>query len=233
MVADYSFHKDLLQDRSQGTPRFTLNATPFRLYHGLLKVNFASNFMVNQLNLGGRHDNQGRANLAIGLQSDTIRLGSGPAFTFSLAAEQLLDPERANRFTSLGGVFKCSQDLSGFADIDILYNYNTRRQTEAWLIQGSTSQDWSAVLRLKQGPGRIQGWTSVSYDSKSGHFTNGYLDCSVKLVKNWQLQAQLNYDFMFRNFNYDAYLVRFAGRIMVRASYRSLSRRFLVEVLPR
>ena len=233
MAADYSFHKDLLQDRSQGTPRFTLNATPFRLYHGLLKVNFASSFMVNQLNLGGRHDDQRRANLTIDLQSETIRLGSGPAFTFSLAAEQLLDPERANRFTSLGGVFKCSQDLSGFADIDILYNYNTRRRTEAWFIQGSTSQDWSAVLRLKHGPERIQGWMSVSYDSQSGNFTNGYLDCSFKLVKNWQLQAQLNYDFMFRNFNYDAYLVRFAGRIMVRASYRSLSRRFLVEVLPR
>jgi hypothetical protein len=233
MAADYSFHKDLLQDRSQGTPRFTFNATPFRLYHGLLKVNVASSFMVNQLNLGGRHDDQSRANLAIDLRSETIRLGSGPAFTFSLAAEQLLDPERANRFTSFGGIFKCSQDLSGFADIDILYNYNTRRQTEAWLIQGSTSQDWSAVLRLKHGPERIQGWMSVSYDSKSGNFTNGYLDCSVKLVKNWQVQTQMNYDFMFKNFNYELYLVRHAGRIMVRASYRSLSRRFLVEVLPR
>ena len=38
--------------------------------------------------------------------------------------------------------------------------------------------------------------------------------------------------FMFRNFNYDFYLIRRAGRIMVRASYRSLSRQFLLEVLP-
>ncbi|MCU0236311.1 MAG: hypothetical protein MUC72_04410 [Acidobacteria bacterium] len=233
MVADYSFHRDLLQDRSQGTPRFTLNATPFRLYHGLLKMNVASSFMVNQLAHGDRRDDQARANLAVDLQSETIRLGRGPALTFSLAAEQLLAPERAERFTSLGGILKCSQSLAGFADLDILYNYNTRRQTEAWLIQGSTSQDWSAVLRLKDGPERLQGWVSVSYDSKRGELTNGYLDCSVMLVKNWQLQTQMNYDFMFGNFNYEAYLVRFAGRIMVRASYRSLSRRFLVEVLPR
>ena len=232
MAADYSFHQDLLQERSQGTPRFALNATPFRLYHGLLEVKVASSFMVNQLNFGGRRDDQSRANLALNLQSESIRLGSGPAFTFSLAAEQLLDPERTNRFTSLGGVFTCRQDLAGFADLNIIYNYNTRRLTEAWLIQGSTSQDWSAVLRLKDGPERLQGWMSVSYDGKNGNFTNGYLDCAVKLVKNWQVQTQMNYDFMFKNFNYELYLVRSAGRFMVRASYRSLSRKFLLEVLP-
>jgi len=232
MAADYSFHKDLLQDQSQGTPRFTLNATPFRLYHGLLQVNVASSFMVNQLNFGGRRDEQTRANLALNLQSEAIRLGRGPAITLSLAAEQLLDPERSNRFTSLGGILKCSQSLAGFADLDFLYNYNTRRQTEAWLIQGSTSQDWSAVLRLKESTERLQGWVSVSYDSKNGNFTSGYLDCAVHLVKNWQVQTQMNYDFMFRNFNYDLYLIRHAGRIMVRASYRSLSRKFLLEVLP-
>ncbi len=232
MAADYSFHKDLLQDQSQGTPRFSLNATPFRLYHGLLQVNVASSLMVNQLNLGGRRDDQTRANLSLSLQSEAIRLGRGPAVTFSLAAEQLLDPERSNRFTSLGGILKCSQSLAGFADLDFLYNYNTRRQTEAWLIQGSTSQDWSAVLRLKEGRERLQGWVSVSYDSKNGNFTSGYLDCAVHIVKNWHVQTQMNYDFMFRNFNYDLYLIRRAGRIMVRASYRSLSRKFLLEVLP-
>ena len=77
MAADYQFHKDLLQDQSQGTPRFTLNATPFRLYHGLLQMNFSSNFMVNQLNLAGKRSDQRRANLALSLQSETIRLGGG------------------------------------------------------------------------------------------------------------------------------------------------------------
>jgi hypothetical protein len=233
MAADYQFHKDLVQDQSQGTPRFTLNVTPFRLYHGLLQVNFSSNFMVNQLNLAGKRSDQSRANLALSLQSETIRLGRGPAFQFSLAAEQLLDQERLNRFTSLGGIFKCSQSIAAFADIDFLYNFNTRRQTEAWLIQGSTSQDWSTVLRLKEGSQRVQGWVSVSYDTKAGNFTSGYLDCAISLIKNWQLQTQMNYDFIFKNFNYDFYLIRYAGRIMLRASYRSLSRKFLLEILPR
>lgn len=233
MSADYSFHRDLLQDQSQGTPRFTLSATPFRLYGGLLQMNFASSFMINQLTLAGQRNEQSRANLSLGLQTEAVRLGKGPVLTFSLSGEQLLDPDRSNRVTSLGGVLRCSQSLGGLADFELLYNYNTRRQTEAWFLQGSTSQDWSGVLRLKEGVRRVQGWLSVSYDSKAGQFTNGYLDCSVSLFKNWQLQTQMNYDFVFRNFNYDVFLARHAGRIMVRASYRSLSRRFLIEILPR
>jgi hypothetical protein len=233
MAADYSFHRDLLQDQSQGTPRFTLNLTPFRLYHGLLHVNFSSSFLVNRLILGGVRDDRSRANLALSLQNETIRLGRGPAFTFALSAEQLLEPERLDEFTSLGCVLKCSQPIAGFADLDFLYNYHTRRQTEAWLIQGSTSQDWSAVLRLKEGAKRLTGWVSLSYDTKAGRLTSSYLDCTVTLIKNWQFQTQMNYDFLFKNFNYDLYLIRLAGRIMLRASYRSLSRRFLLEILPR
>jgi len=232
MAADYSFHKDLLQNQSQGNPRFMLNVSPFRLYHGLLQVNLNSSFMVNQLELAGKRDSQSKANLALSLQSEKIQLGNGPAFTFSLAAEQLLDEDRLNENTSLGYVLKCSQSIAAFADLDFFYNYHTRRLTEKWFIQGSTSQDWSAVLRLKEGPKRVKGWVSISYDTKTGNFTSGYLDCAIDLVKNWQFQTQMNYDFLFNNFHYDFYLIRHAGRIMVRASYRSLSRQFLLEVLP-
>jgi hypothetical protein len=232
LATDYSFHKDLLQNQSQGTPRFMLNVSPFRLYYGLLHVNLASTFMVNQLNLGGKLDSQSKANLDVNLETEKIRLGRGPTVTLSLAAEQLLDQERLNDFTSLGCILHCSQDIAGFADLDLFYNYQTRRQTEKWLIQGSTSQDWSAVLRLKESQDRVKGWVSISYNTKTGNFTSGYLDCAVNLIKNWQIQTQMNYDFIFKNFNYDLYLIRRAGRIMVRAAYRSLSRKFLLEILP-
>ncbi len=233
LAADYSFHRDLLHDQSQGTPRFTLSATPFRLYHGLLRVNFTSSFMVNQLTLAGKRDDQSRANIAVNLQGETIRLGRGPALSFSLAAEQFLEQERFNQYTSLGGMLRCIQGIASFADLEFLYNFNTRRRTEAWLIQGTTSQDWSTVLRLKDRGQRVRGWVSVSYDAKAGRFTSSYLDCAVSLGKNWQFQTQMNYDFPFKNFHYDLYLVRHAGRIMLRACYRSLSKQVLVEILPR
>ncbi|MEI6613441.1 MAG: hypothetical protein WCL37_00960 [Chrysiogenales bacterium] len=232
LVADYSFHKDLLLDQSQGNPQFRLNVSPFRLYNGLLQVNFFSSFTVNQLNNKGVRDDFSKANMRIALQSDKIQLGQGPEMSFSLAAEQLLDEDPENNFTSLGYIFKCSQNLTDFADFNFLFNYQTRRKTEQWLIQGTTSQDWSAVLKLKEKANRLQGWISLSYDTKTGRFTSGLLDCSVAIIKNWHLQTQMNYDFIFKNFSYDLYLIRRAGRIMIRGSYRSLSKQFLLEVLP-
>ena len=232
LAADYSFHKDLLLDQSQANPQIRLNVSPFRLYNGLLQVNFFSSFIINQLNNRGVRDDYSKANMGLSLQSETIQLGRGPEISFSLAGEQLLDKDPENNFTSLGTIFKCSQSLTDFADFNFLYNYQTRRKTEKWFIQGTTSQDWSAVLKLKEKANRIQGWVSLSYDTKAGRFTSGLLDCSVAIIKNWYLQTQMNYDFVFKNFSYDLYLIRRAGRIMIRGSYRSLSKQFLLEVLP-
>jgi hypothetical protein len=232
LVSDYSFHKDLLLKQSQSNPQFRLNVSPFRLYNGLLQVNFTSSFMISQLNNGGVRDKSNKANMSLALQSEKIQLGLGPEMSFSLAAEQLIDEDPQNNFTSLGYIFKCSQSLTNFADFNFLFNYQTRRKTEKWFIQGTTSQDWSAVLKLKEKENRIQGWVSLSYDTKTGHFTSGFLDCSMAIVKNWFLQTQMNYDFIFKNFSYDLYLIRRAGRIMIRGSYRSLSKQFLLEVLP-
>jgi hypothetical protein len=232
LVTDYSFHKDLLLNQSQANPQFKLNVIPFQLYNGLLKLNFFSSFMINQLNNKGVHDNFSKANMGLALQSEKIQLGRGPEMSFSLAAEQLLDEEPENNFTSLGYIFKCNQNLTDFVDFNFLFNYQTRRKTEKWFIKGTTSQDWSAVLKLKENKNRVQGWVSLSYDTKTGHFTSSVVDCSVAIIKNWYLQTQMNYDFIFKNFSYDLYLIRHAGRIMFRASYRSLSKQFFLEVLP-
>jgi len=232
LAADYSFHKDLLLNQSQSNPQFRLNFSPFKLYNGLLQVNFTSSFMINQLNTGNLRENLRKANMGLAMQTETIQLGRGPEMSLALAAEQLLDEDPDNNFTSLGYVFKCSQSLTDFADFNFLFNYQTRRKTEKWFIQGTTSQDWSAILKLKEKENRIQGWISLSFDTKTGHFTSGLLDCSVAIIKNWHFQTQMNYDFIFKNFSYDLYLIRRAGRIMIRGSYRSLSKQFLLEVLP-
>jgi hypothetical protein len=232
LAADYTFHSDLLLEQSQGSPQIRLNVNPFRLYDGLLQVNFSSSFVMNQLSNKGVRDDLSKANMGLSLQSEKIQLGRGPEMSFSLAAEQLLDKDPKNNFTSLGWIFKSSQRLWDFADFNFLFNYQTRRRSENWFIQGTTSQGWSAVLRLKEKEDGIQGWVSLSFDTKTGRFTSGLVDCSVAIIKNWYVQTQMNYDFIFKNFSYDLYLIRRAGRIMIRGSYRSLSRQFLLEVLP-
>ncbi len=232
LAADYSFHQDLLLEQSQGNPQIRLNVNPFRLYDGLLQLNFSSSFVMNRLSNRGVRDDISKANMGLALQSEKIQLGRGQDLSFSLAAEQLLDKDPTNNYTSLGCIFKGSQSLGDLADFNFLFNYQTRRKTENWFIQGTTSQSWSAVLKLKEKENGVQGWVSLSYDTKIGRFTSGLLDCSVAIIKNWYVQTQMNYDFIFDKFSYDLYLIRRAGRIMIRASYRSLSKQFLLEVLP-
>ncbi len=231
LVSDYSFHQDLLLDQSQSNPQVRLTVNPFRMYDGLLQLNFASSFVVNQFKNRGVSTDLSKANMTLALQSERIELGRGRELSFSLAAEQLIDQDADNNFTSLGCIFKASQSLWNLADLNLLFNYQTRRQSDDWFIQGTTSQGWSAVLKLKEKENWVQGWVSLSFDTKTGHFTSGLLDCSVAIIKNWYLQTQMNYDFIFKKFSYDVYLIRRAGRIMIRGSYRSLSKQFLVEVL--
>jgi hypothetical protein len=231
LVTDYSFHQDLLLDQNQGNPQVRLTVNPFRMYGGLLQLNFSSSFVVNRLENRGVSTDLSKANMSLALQSERIELGGGQELSFSLAAEQLIDQDPENNFTSLGCIFKASQSLWDVADLNFLFNYQTRRQSGDWFIQGTTSQGWSLALKLKEKENWVQGWVSLSFDTKTGRFTSGLLDCSVAIIKNWFLQTQMNYDFTFDKFSYDLYLIRRAGRFMIRGSYRSLSKQFLVEVL--
>jgi hypothetical protein len=147
--------------------------------------------------------------------------------------EQYIDRDPLSNFTSAGYRIRGKQDLFGVADMELQYNYQSRRQTRSWLISGTHSQDVNAVLRLKERmENRINGGVALSFDSKTGRFSTGYFDGLIALSQNWKFQVQMNYDFQFRNFNYDFFLNRKAGRFTVRVSYRSLSRQFLFELLP-
>lgn len=232
VAADYTLNRDLLNDQSQANPQFKLNFVPFKFYHGLLQVNIASTFVITQTQRNDLWDSIYRANLTAKIDSERIQLSRGTEVSFSLAAEQLIDKDPLSNYTSLGYIVKGKQDLFGVADLEFLYSYHARRRTEFWLIKGTSSQDWTSVLRLKENRGHVNGWLSLSFDTKTGHFTTGYLDCIIDIIKDWKLQTQLNYDFFFDRFNYVFYLLRKAGRFTLRLSYRSLSKQFLFEFLP-
>ena len=108
----------------------------------------------------------------------------------------------------------------------------SRRRSKAWLIEGTTSQDVSAVVRADPG-GRISGWVSFSYDPKAGEWKQSFADISIGLFKNWKFQSLLYYDFYRNKLNdIDLYLVRDAGRFDLRFIWRSISKQFLIELIP-
>ena len=232
LSADYSLNKDIVHDQSQINPRIDLNFTPFTLYRGLIRFNILSSLNINHLKKADIKDYTYRANVALDINSTKLHLTKQTDLNFSLRLEQFIDKDQDNNLTTAGIILRGKQNIFDFAILELLYNYQTRRRTQKWFISGTNSQDLSAVLKLKEIKGGVKLWTSISYNSKIGKFTTGYLNFDFNIIKNWKIQTLLNYDFEFKNLNYNLYLIRRAGRIALRISYRSLSRKFLLEIIP-
>jgi len=232
LAGEYSLNRDRLNDQTQASPQLRLNASPFKIYGGLLGVNVYTTFLINTMERTGFKESIYRANIGINLESEKLDLGRDADLQVAIASEQYLEKDPFNNTSAFGFIVRGRQGLFTSADLELVYNCHSQRRSRRWLISGTTSQDVSAIVRLREGVGRIQGWLSLSYDAKMNQFTTGYADAAVELFKNWQLQSQVYYDFIFKKFYYDFYLFRRAGRILLRASYRSLSRQFLFEILP-
>jgi hypothetical protein len=61
-----------------------------------------------------------------------------------------------------------------------------------------------------------------------------FADISIDIIRNWRLHSLINYDFLLKKINnVDLYLIRDAGRFQLRFIWQSLSKQFLVELVPR
>ncbi len=147
--------------------------------------------------------------------------------------EQFFDSDPMENFTTAGIVLRGVHNLSENISMELLYNFHTRRETRQWLIAGTSTGDVSAVLRFMPPDGKLNLWGSVSYDTERGNYTTGFVNLRYNLIKYWSIQSYMNYDFEFNNLNYSVFLERNAGRILLRASYRSLSKQFQLEIIPR
>ncbi len=229
---DTSFHRDLINGQRQVDPRLQLRLTPLRLYGGLLQLRLLSVLQYSRLSRPGFLQEQYKANLATALESQPLPLARRTDLSFALQAEQFFDNTPAGDVTSMGSVVRLRQALLGIMDFDLSYRYHTRRQSRRWFLTGSASQEWTAKLGLAEKVRRLSGWASLSGDPVTGQLTIAYTDLTLRLIGSWYLQVQYNYDFLLGNRSANVFLSRRAGRVIVRASYRSLSRQFIVEVLP-
>lgn len=229
----YTLHKDLISDSSQSNPQINLHVTPFTLYGGLLRFNVTSALNLNFLESSGTENFTYTANSALDITTEKLSLSPSTEMEVSIRTEQFYGEDALNNTTSAGLVLKTRQHFGNIGFLDILYTYQTRRNTEAWFIQGSTSQDVTALFKIREKTqeDNLSFWTSLTYNPKTGEFSTGYLDFQLKIIKKWYIQTLLNYDFEFDRFGYDLYLKRKAGRILFRVTYRSLSKRFQFEIL--
>ncbi|MBU1338969.1 MAG: hypothetical protein KKD56_07880, partial [Acidobacteria bacterium] len=231
MGANYFLNNDLFGKQLLSQPQLRVGLRPFSLYSGLLTASLSNMFIWNRVQLEDTRLSGYSDNLVFKVGTSPLPLQNTLSLKFDLAVEQFLEKEGRN-FTSGGLLMKLQKELFRGVRLEGFYSYQTRRKTEGWLIEGTSGQDLSAVLRVNPTD-KLNGWISVSYDPKTDRFRQSFADIMIGLIKNWKFHSQINYDFLLNRLNnIDLYLIREAGRFQVRVVWRSLSRQILIELVP-
>ncbi len=233
LSANYSMNRDLINDNYKYSPGFIFNSSPLPFYRGLLKLNFSSSLLFTNVLRNDSRENSFRSNTALSITGQHLNVTNRIHLDISGKVEQFFDSDPMENFTTAGVVLRGVHNLSKDISFELLYNFHTRRETRQWLITGTSTGDISAIMRFITSGGKMNLWGSVSYDTERGDYTTGFINLKYILIKHWSFQTYINYDFEFKNLNYSVFLERNAGRILLRASYRSLSRQFQLELIPR
>jgi hypothetical protein len=230
-AAEYYLNRDLVGNQRLSRPQLRFGLRPFSFYGGLLTASLQTVFLANDLQTPQGRSRTYSDNTAFSLSTRPIRFRPDLSLQVTAALEQFLEKEGRN-FTSGGFIFQSVLEITPTIALEGFYSLQSRRRSRSWLIEGTTSQDLSAMLRINPEE-RLNGWVTVSYDPKAGMWTQGFADLAVGLIRNWEFQTLFNYDFERRTVaNVDLYLIRHAGRLDLRLIWRSLSKQILIELIP-
>jgi hypothetical protein len=230
-AADYYLNYDLLGSDRLSQPQLRLGINPLTFYEGLLSFSLNNILIYNLSETSSVREQTYSNNTVFSLGTKSIDFPYGLSLDFSLSAEQFIE-KKGRHFTSGGVVLNLRKRLFQGVVLETFYSTQSRRRTQNWLIEGTTSQDLSLILRASP-KSWLDGWVSVSYDPKARRWQQSFADLSVALFRSWRFHSLLNYDFLLNKLsNVDLYLIRDAGRFQLRFVWRSLSKQFLVELIP-
>jgi hypothetical protein len=232
LSTDYYLNHDLFGSQLLSQPQLRLGINPFSFYGGILLASFTNIFIYSDVEAGDEHQDTYSNNMIFSLSTQPMYVTPFFSLNMSVAVEQFLEKEDRN-FTSGGFIGKGTIEIAKGFFLEGLYNFQSRRRSRNWLIEGTTSQDLSAVVRANPSD-KLNSWLSVSYDPKNGQWTQSFADISFEVIRKWQFHTLINYDFILNKLNnIDLFLVREAGRVQLRFVWRSLSKQFSVELIPR
>jgi len=231
LSTDYYLNYDLIGSQLISQPQLRLGLNPVTFYGGLLSVYINNIFIYNNLRRNEKNEYSYSNNTIFSLSTSRIHIQKSLNLNFSISLEQFLEKEKRN-FTSGGFIANVEKEFFKGFFLEGYYSIQSRRRTKGWLIEGTTSQDLTTILRVSS-LSWLDGGVSFSYDPKNKKWRQSFAYASVKFFRNWRFQSLLNYDFLLNKVNnVDLYLIREAGRFQLRFVWRSLSKQFLVELVP-
>ncbi len=231
LSTNYFLNNDLFGHQKLSQPQMRFNINPFEIYGGLLTISLDNIFIWNSMILDNAHQDNYSNNTIFSLTAKPIFLRKTLSLDFHIALEQFLELKGRN-FTSAGLILNMKQKIGPSMTLEGFYSFQSRRRTQGWFIQGTTSQDLSAVFRVDLS-NKLNGWISFSFNPKTNRWRQSFVDISLSLLKSWKLHSLINYDFLLKKLtNVDLYLIRDAGRFQLRFIWRSISRQILIELVP-
>jgi hypothetical protein len=232
LSTDYYLNHDLFGSQLLSQPQLRVGIHPFSLYGGILVASLTNIFIYSDIKTGAEHQDTYSNNMIFSLSTQPVYVAPTFSLNTSVAVEQFLEKEDRN-FTSGGFIGNATFELARGFFLEGLYNFQSRRRSRNWLIEGTTSQDLSAVFRANPSD-KLNSWISISYDPKNRQWTQSFADISFGVIRKWKFHTLVNYDFILNKLNnIDLFLVRDAGRVQLRFIWRSLSKQFSVELIPR
>lgn len=231
-ATNYYLNYDLIGSQVLSQPNIQISLKPWRFYGGLLKADLRNVFYYNYLHRPQSGRSTYNNNTILTLGTSPLEIKKNLQIYFELATEQFIEKEGRN-FTSTGLILNIKKSFSSGISLESHYSIQSRRKTKNWLIEGTTGQDLSMMVKLNPSA-HVTGWTSFSYDPKNGRWRQSFTDLSLYLFENWKIHSLLTYDFLLNKVNnIDLFLIREAGRFQLRFIWRSISKQFLVELIPR
>jgi hypothetical protein len=232
LSTDYYLNHDLFGSQLLSQPQLRVGINPFSFYGGILLASFKNIFIYSDITAGAEHQDTYSNNMIFSLSTQPMYVAPRFSLNMSVAIEQFLEKEDRN-FTSGGFIGNAAVEVAKGFFLEGLYNFQSRRRSRDWLIEGTTSQDLSAVFRANPSD-KLNSWISISYDPKNKRWTQSFADISFEVIRKWEFHTLINYDFILNKLNnIDLFLVRNAGRVQLRFMWRSLSKQFSVELIPR
>ena len=232
LSTDYFLNRDLLGHQKLSQPRLTLSSSQIDFYEGLMTFRLMNISIMNESLSPGSRQRSFSNNLTFNLGVKPIFIQKTMNLKFGFSLEQFLEMSKRN-FTSGGVIVNAVKEFGKEVTLEGFYSVQSRRKTQGWFIEGTTSQDLSLIFRVSKTTG-LSGWMSLSYDPKRNEWRTSFAELSLRFSQAWRFHTLACYDFLHKRINnVDVFLVREAGRFQLRFVWRSLSKQFVIELTPK
>jgi len=231
--AGFMFNKDLLTNTVFEQPMFSINIKPIKLYYDLLTFSASNRTIYSSLRQPDLSEQINFSNYSfLSMKSDAFELFPNSNVSIDLRLEQLFF-RNSGPITQMGIVVDYTQKLVGDNAIHLTYNYNTRRNSGNWFIEGTNTSMLIGQLDYNVF-GFTKGNLSFSMDVESLELYSSSLYLDLSLGERWSLNTLISYDFLMDRINdVNIMLKRDIIRGDIKLRWRQSTNSFILEFSPK